>query len=73
MTEVAQAGEVLFRLDNVVLKKFFVGQFRKAEEAPHEKRMIAHFDADSHRGHLGTWREERAAPRPSRLASKPAA
>jgi len=36
---------VLFRLDNVVLKKFFVGQFRKAEEAPHEKRMIAHFDA----------------------------
>ena len=45
VTEVAQAGEVLFRLDNVVLKKFFVGQFRKAEEAPHEKRMIAHFDA----------------------------
>jgi hypothetical protein len=36
--------KVLFRLDNV-LRKFFVGQFRKAEEAPHEKRMIAHFDA----------------------------
>jgi hypothetical protein len=45
VTEVAQAGEVLFRLDNVVLRKFFVGQFRKAEEAPYEKRMIAHFDA----------------------------
>jgi len=45
VTEVAHAGEVLFRLDNVVLRKFFVGQFRKAEEAPHEKRMIAHFDA----------------------------
>jgi hypothetical protein len=45
VSEVAHAGEVLFQLDNVVLRKFFVGQFRKAEEVPHEDRVIAHFDA----------------------------
>jgi hypothetical protein len=43
--EIAQAGEVLFQLDNVILRKFFLGQFRRAEEAPFEKRLIAHFDA----------------------------
>ncbi|AWI88083.1 HlyD family secretion protein [Methylobacterium sp. DM1] len=43
--EIAQAGDVLFQLDNVILRKFFLGQFRKAEEAPFESRRIAHFDA----------------------------
>jgi hypothetical protein len=43
--EVAKAGEVQFALENAVLKKYFVGQFRKAEEVPYESRLLAHFDA----------------------------
>jgi len=43
--QIAHAGEVQFGIQNAIMKRYFVGQFKKAEYAPYENRMIAHFDA----------------------------
>ncbi|QRM34285.1 HlyD family efflux transporter periplasmic adaptor subunit [Microvirga sp. VF16] len=44
--KVQHAGKVQFALEQPILNRFFVGEFRDAEKAPFEKeRVIAHFDA----------------------------
>jgi hypothetical protein len=44
--KVKEAGKVQFALEQPVLNKFFVGEYRTFEQAPFEKeRVIAHFDA----------------------------
>jgi hypothetical protein len=46
LDRIKQAGQVQFALEQPILNKFFVGEYRSFEQAPFEKeRVIAHFDA----------------------------
>ena len=46
LDRIKQAGQVQFALEQPILNKFFVGEYRSFEQAPFEKeRVIANFDA----------------------------